>query len=379
MDWVSKKSDKAPIALRVTIDRKPRYHRIGYDIEPKQFSKGRVKAGAGNSQYLNKLISRHLTAADGIIIRFASEGKDISHKSFKVAYDAFKNGEKPESFFQYAWDIWRKEGKRLAPSTTKYRKSILKTFAKWNSNLLFSDITYRVLENYREYLMTEKEPQLLEVSANNHLKAIRHYICEAIKDEKLSKNPFDHIKMRETESRRTFLDEEEITSIMEVDLPPYLDRVRWLYLFQACTGLRYSDLMALQWKHIIYSSKIIDLSAWKTKKHSTVPLITYAQDILKRQERKSDYVFKTISNQKYNEYLHEIEALISLKKSLTTHTARHTFATMAITNGIPLEVVASILGVSLRTVRNYAKIIDARRIQEMQKMDTGSVFAKKSA
>jgi len=73
------------------------------------------------------------------------------------------------------------------------------------------------------------------------------------------------------------------------------------------------------------------------------------------------------SNQKSNAYLKEIAMLCGITKPLTTHLARHTFATtVTLTNGVPIETVSKMLGhKSLRTTQHYAKIVDRKVSDDM--------------
>ena len=81
----------------------------------------------------------------------------------------------------------------------------------------------------------------------------------------------------------------------------------------------------------------------------------------------SDKVLPVLSNQKYNEYLKEIANICGINKNLTTHTARHTFATtVTLGNGVPMESVSKMLGhKNLRTTQHYAKVLDKKISDDM--------------
>ncbi|WP_158267168.1 site-specific integrase [Chitinophaga niastensis] len=74
------------------------------------------------------------------------------------------------------------------------------------------------------------------------------------------------------------------------------------------------------------------------------------------------------SNQLFNGYLKEVADLCGISKSLTTHTARHTFATtVTLANGVPLETVSAMLGhKSIRTTQIYAKIVASKVSADMK-------------
>jgi len=75
--------------------------------------------------------------------------------------------------------------------------------------------------------------------------------------------------------------------------------------------------------------------------------------------------------QKSNAYLKEIADLCGIKKNLTTHLARHTFATtVTLSNGVPMESVGKMLGhKSLKTTQIYAKVVDKKVGREMDELE----------
>jgi len=101
----------------------------------------------------------------------------------------------------------------------------------------------------------------------------------------------------------------------------------------------------------------------KTDSPEHIPLLPIAAEIIERY--KDDLYCKHYgrllpvnSNQRYNGYLKEIASICGIKKYLTTHTARHTFATtVTLENDVPIETVSQLLGhKSIRTTQIYAKI-----------------------
>jgi site-specific recombinase XerD len=71
-----------------------------------------------------------------------------------------------------------------------------------------------------------------------------------------------------------------------------------------------------------------------------------------------NYIAPKISNQKYNEYLKELIALVGINKRVTSHIGRHTFATtVALENGVGIESVSKMLGHSkIAQTQKYAKV-----------------------
>lgn len=104
-----------------------------------------------------------------------------------------------------------------------------------------------------------------------------------------------------------------------------------------------------------------------------VPLLPLAKEILRKYKDHPHCVANNVllpikSNQRFNGYLKEISDLCGINKNLTTHTARHTFATtVTLANGVPLETVSAMLGhKSIRTTQIYAKIVASKVSEDMQ-------------
>jgi site-specific recombinase XerD len=82
------------------------------------------------------------------------------------------------------------------------------------------------------------------------------------------------------------------------------------------------------------------------------------------------YVLPVLSNQKMNAYLKEIADLCGINKNLSTHTARHTFATtVTLANQVSMEVVSKMLGhSSINMTKKYARVVDDLVSRDMQKL-----------
>lgn len=110
----------------------------------------------------------------------------------------------------------------------------------------------------------------------------------------------------------------------------------------------------------------------KTSTRLAVPILPSALHIIEKYSNEPICVSKNkalpvISNQKMNEYLKEIAKICKIKKPLSTHIARHTFATtVALVNGVPIESVSKLLGhTNIKTTQIYAKVIDTKLSEDM--------------
>ena len=150
------------------------------------------------------------------------------------------------------------------------------------------------------------------------------------------------------------------------------------YTFLICcfTGLAYVDVKKLSKLHLVEVAKgeyWIKTKRSKTSTLSSIPLLPMAEKILEKYKEhvgkaENELLLPIISNQKMNAYLKEIADVCGIKKKLTFHLARHTFATtVMLSNGVPIESVSKMLGHrSLKTTQIYAKVIDQKLREDME-------------
>lgn len=158
-----------------------------------------------------------------------------------------------------------------------------------------------------------------------------------------------------------------------------LEHVRDLFIFSCFCGLAYSDVANLRQENI---RKSFDGNLWimtkrqKTNTDVNVPLLDIPKMILKKYKGKlpDGKILPIISNQKLNAYLKEIADVCGIKKNLTFHTARHTFATtVTLANDVALQNVSKMLGhSSTRMTQHYARVLDNSIMKDMQ--DVARVF-----
>jgi integrase len=148
-----------------------------------------------------------------------------------------------------------------------------------------------------------------------------------------------------------------LIALRRIRLDDKYDRVRDLFIFAAYTGLSYVDVENFDFDTMteqIGDMYYINGVRTKTGTKYYTPILKPAMDVL----RKYKFRLPIITNQKANEYLHVIESKLGIKKSLTFHLARHSFATLALAHDVPIENVAKMLGhTDIKTTQIYAKIL----------------------
>ncbi len=178
---------------------------------------------------------------------------------------------------------------------------------------------------------------------------------------------------------REFLSQEEIQNIISKEFSvPRLDQVKDIFIFCCFTGLAYADIKKLKKSEIVIGANgefWINTKRAKTDTRSNIPVLSIPLSIIEKYKEHpeiidSPIILPVLSNQKMNAYLKEIADICKIKKNLTFHLARHTFATtVTLTNGVPIESVSKMLGhKSLRTTQHYAKILDMKVGDDMKNL-----------
>jgi len=204
-----------------------------------------------------------------------------------------------------------------------------------------------------------------------HLERIKKMVTWATTNEWIEKNPFTAYKLKLKRHEMEFLQEDELASVETRDLAnPMLQRIRDLFIFSCYTGLAYSDLMELRPCNILIGVdglKWIKTSRKKTEIPVNVPLLKPALAIMEKfrageGEIKRESVFPRVSNQEMNRGLKLIAEICEIKKYLTFHLARHTFATtVTLLNGVPIETISKLLGhAKLATTMIYAHVVQSK-------------------
>ena len=282
-------------------------------------------------------------------------------------------------FDKFIEDMRQRIGHTLSPNTFQ-KYSILRChFAeflahKYNrKDIGLAEFTPIIIQDFDLYLST------VATYAHNttvkKLKTLKTVTIYALKRGYLLQDPFRDHHFHLAPVDRGFLTDEEILRITSKEFfTPRLELVRDLFLFSCFTGLAYIDVANLRREHLV----TLDGKTWimtrrqKTKVESNILLLDIPKAIIKKYSSKTyrdGKLFPILSNQKMNAYLKEIADLCGLQKRLTFHQARHTFATMSLSKGVPMESVSKMLGhTNIKTTQIYARITSKKIEHDMEQL-----------
>ena len=380
----SNSSGLLPIYVRLTIDGKRLEYSTKKFIETSKWSKdlGRMKGNSEEARSINSLLDFTRNRINEIHFELLKESKTIQIDEFKNKLLGIKERELLliPIFEEHNRKIKELIGLEYAAGTyERYETSLkhTKDFLYWKYNvqdIAINKIDHAFITEYEFYLRSERK--CANNTAVKYIKNFHKIINQCLANGWLDRDPFANYKSKVKEVIREFLDEKEIEDIINKDFGiDRLEVVRDIFIFSCFTGLAYVDVQQLSQDNIALGmdgEKWIFKNRQKTDTTSKIPLLPVAMEILKKYEHhplcvNQDKLLPIFSNQRMNAYLKEIATLCGIKKELTFHIARHTFATtITLTNGVPIETVSKMLGhTNLKTTQHYAKILDKKISEDM--------------
>lgn len=274
-------------------------------------------------------------------------------------------------------------GKDYSYGTLKHYRTTKKRLAEYirikekRKDIPISSINYNFLKSFDVYL--KKTFKMSTNTALGYHKHLKKAFNVAIAMNYLIRNPYQNFKFVKTETNRDFLTLHEVDKLIDKTITiPRIELIRDAFVFACYTGLSYSDIAKLNANHIQTGNdgnKWIIIDRTKTESRCRIPILQVAQEILNKYEShplacSKNRLIPVHSNQKMNSYLKELADICEIKKNLTMHVARHTFATsITLSNGVPIETVSKMLGhTSIKTTQIYARIVDTKISDDMNQL-----------
>lgn len=364
------KNGESMIYLIFTSQRKKRRFSLNISTLPKYWNENKryVKAGDNQHIYKNKMIDIALKKANDIILEYSFKGKPLTLDTFKMQFlnENYNNN----SFYDFVECELKTLKDKFSKETIKIYKTQVSKLKNFRKNLVFADIDVNFIKAYENYMIARLDNNPNTISKS--LSFIRSILNKAIQQEIIKENPFKYFKIKRIEGDREFLTRDELNKLQELYNSNTLDKskqnVLKYFLFSCYTGLRYQDVKDLKHKDI--SNELLKIKMHKTKEMVSIPLISEALSLFDKGEPLF-HVFKVFANQPTNRYLKEIMKEAGIKKSISFHCGRHSFATIGLSIGIPIEVISKLLGhTDIKTTQIYARVVDELKIKEMGKWNT---------
>lgn len=381
------KKGKAPIYVRITTRGQSTEIYTQCQIEPERWNQKaerslfRDKVSAQINDILSTYRANILQAYDQLI----KEGKEPNCFAIKQRLVDPRAGSK---MFLEELSIYCEKRQKEVPvritqlTANKYHRMLRYlreyTLADYKKEDIFLDqVSYEYIDGFNSFLQTVKNCK--NNGAVNLLCCMKNFILYCLRNEWIEKNPFQYYKLKEEHNKaKDHLTKAELDILMDKKMPnTRLERIRDVFVFCSLTGLAFTDADKLRREHI---SRDDDGTMWirkpreKTAVLSRIPLLPQPLALLKKYENDTELaltgkLLPVPSNQKMNSYLKELADICNINKNLTTHVARHSFACLAVEYGMPIDILAKILGhTNVNMTRHYAKFSENNISQEMRKL-----------
>lgn len=378
------KSGRASIFVKITINRKSTEFVMNCSVNPELWDKekGGPIGNSKESKQVKEFIDSSKFKFQSIINRLNKEEIEINLDTLKAKYLGIESKVKSvlEIFNDHNEKIKSLIGKGFTHGT--YLRYIV-TYNHIKNFILFeykqndigiNKVNHNFISCFEYYLKSEKG-----CGHNTTMKYLSNFnkiLRIAINNYWLERDPFVNYKLKWEKTDRDFLTEEEINRLVKKQFS--IDRIQMVkdcFLFACYTGLSHSDLKLLTPKNVIIGAddKLwISIKRKKTNVLSNIPLLPVAKSIIDKYKdhpmvEQKQVLLPVFTNQRMNAYLKEIADICGITKTLTSHVARHTFATtITLNNDVPIESVSKMLGhSSLKMTQIYAKLLDKKVSRDM--------------
>ncbi len=317
------------------------------------------------------------------------QNKDIETIARSIAANrhldriAGKFGMKRSSQFDDFLPFYENQASKWAgnPNTHGSWVASFKTFSIFcKGQCNYGDLTPQFLNDYKEFLLkkaTRINSPNMRITTNSsytYFNKLRACVRDAFGAGLLLSNSFDAVKgITQPETYREFLTKEEL--ILLYKSPCESDKLKRACMFSALTGLRLGDVANLKWSQIQHSESLgtfIRFTQNKTQGRETLPISDEANELLGEPKDFSEDIFENYEFKKEYRQLQNWIQQAGIRKKITFHNFRHTFATLQLAEGTDIYTVSKLLGHKhVNTTQIYGKVMDITKTKAMKSIKLG--------
>jgi len=379
------KGGKSPLMGRITVNGTVAYFSCQSWVEQKIWSAADNRATGKTPQAIeiNKNIDNYKSRIIHCYNKLLLQGKaPLTARAVKNEFTGMGNEyttllQHIEKDIQTFKERVNKDRSEKTLSKMKIVKGHIATFIKkkYRSNDIYiQELTIDFIKEFSNWLLYTKN--LCQSTVWVYTTYLKKILLNAHQQGEIQSNPFHKFRIAPNVKQREFLTEEEIKKIMWHNGSKTVGITKEIFLFSCFTGISFADIRNLTLSNIY----VIKNKTWvvSRRQKSNIPfqlqLLPIPQQILTkaigRKKDPSRPVFKTKSYECTNRDLKILKKECGINKQLTFHIARHTFATLALSNGMPIESVSRILGhTNITTTQIYAKITNSKLSNDFSQLE----------
>lgn len=350
------------VQVEIYWNRKRKYISTGINIYKNQWSgvNGVHVVNSAHAVEYNTIINDIVRKLYDDISALSDKGNYIA--MFDLHYNVNADTQLLADYAEYCVDR-----RKIKSTTAIFYKSKIRTIRMYGKLGCINDITYTDIVSFERYL--DKERKLKKQSIQQYMTLLKLVFNTAVLENIITENPMKAYKLPHgTSAQRKFLSVADVNKIASLQLRQQASIARDYFLFQCYTGLAFADLSTLTKDMFVK-----DAGQWYIVRERQKTSIGYRVMLLKPALQialKYNFTFNRLYITKYNYHLRQIGKKAGFSFKLSSHVGRHTFATWALSNGVPIEIVSKMLGhTNINTTQIYAKILAKDVEAQFKKLD----------
>ena len=349
-----KKNGTSPIYLQIFLDGVRKRINIDLEVEASFFDKTkmRVRKGYPRAKDINLVIERTLSELNQIELFYRLANLPLT---VDLIEKELKNPSSRLDFIKFMEEQLEEDSKVLNEATVRSIRNVINKIKEFQNPIYFMDLSVDVINDILLFMKNKKGNT--QNTLFNVTKIIRKYLRRA---EKLKINvPITYIDVphKKVRSEIEHLEPYELKTLMnyyETNLPHMYKSVLAKFLFSSMTGLRISDILALNSDSFL-EGFLLKFTSIKSKKIQRIKLNSTAKKILED----GFLLMEPHKEPTINRKLKEIATLCTINKRIHFHMARHSFATNFLKQGGRIEVLQRLLAhSSIRDTMNYVHVVE---------------------
>lgn len=383
---------RVPLMGRITINGTIAQFSCRCSVKPELWmtGSGKVMGRDKEAASINGILDNYKAAIIRSYQKFILNGEFVNASKVKNDFLCTGYGMETlkETMLQDIINFKKRVNKDRSVKTLQKKEIVMKHICNFlnergkGSDIALAELDEEFIKDFSVYLQFKSG--LAQSTAWVYCTYLKKIVAESYNKGVIKCNPFYKFKLSPKNKIREFLTEADIKRMMEANLQDRnLTQIRDLFIFSCFTGLAFIDVKGLRWNNI----KEIDHEKWiaGTRAKNNMPYMIRLMDIPYRiitrysrcNKSCNNLIFKVKSYENMRRGLKRISQLAQLGKNLSFHVARHSFATMALTNGMPIESVSKALGhTNITTTQIYAKVVNKKLSSDFAELESrlGKIF-----
>lgn len=238
----------------------------------------------------------------------------------------------------------------------------------------FGDVTIELCKKFRAYLLEAHQLRLTHLpignnSASAYYATFRSLLGMAYREKLLRENVNDYLEGIDcVDVKKEYLTADELKRLAAT--PCEIDVLKRASLFSCLTGLRISDILRLEWEDFKIAPDMglcLSLRIQKTQTEATLPISDEAMELCG--ERGTGKVFKGLQRSMVNYPLKKWIEKAGIRKHITFHCFRHTYATLQLAGGTDIYTISKMLvHKNVATTQIYADLVSEKKRETVNRI-----------